>query len=349
MKKIAGSKGTVLVFGSFEALINSVDDILEATCLVDGGYTEWSESECSVTCGEGIKTRTRTCTNPPASNGGKDCSELGPAEDTVPCIQEKCPVNGEYTDWSESECSVTCGGGVKTLTRTCTNPPPSSGGKDCSELGPAETTAPSVDGGYTDWSESKRSVTCGGGVKTLTRTCTNPLPSNGGKDCRELGPAEKTAPCNEKKGPVDGGYTDWSESKCSVTCGGGVKTLTRTCTNPPPSNGGKDCSLLGPPEKTVPCNEQKCSVNGGYTEWSESKCSVTCGGGVKTLTRTCTNPLPSNGGKDCSELGPTEKTVPCNEQKCPPPCTAGLDVGIVLDKSKSVKIPNLKKVIEFLG
>ena len=57
---------------------------------------------------------------------------------------------------------------------------------------------------------------------------------------------------------VDGGYTDWSESKCSVTCGGGVKILTRTCTNPPPSNGGKDCSLLGPAKKTVPCNEQKC-------------------------------------------------------------------------------------------
>ena len=32
-----------------------------------------------------------------------------------------------------------------------------------------------------------------------------------------------------------------------------------------------------------------------------------------------------------------------------PPCTAGLDVGIVLDKSKSIRIPNLKKVIEFLG
>ena len=49
--------------------------------------------------------------------------------------------------------------------------------------------------------------------------------------------------------------------------------------------------------------------------WSESKCSVTCGGGVKTLTRTCTNPLPSNGGKDCSELGPAEKTAPCNAKK----------------------------------
>ena len=58
------------------------------------------------------------------------------------------------------------------------------------------------------------------------------------------------------------------------------------------------------------------AVDGGYTDWSESKCSVTCGGGVRTLTRTCTNPSPSNGGKDCSELGPAEKTVPCNEQKC---------------------------------
>ena len=56
---------------------------------------------------------------------------------------------------------------------------------------------------------------------------------------------------------LTGGYTDWSESKCSVTCGGGVKTLTRTCTNPPPSNGGKDCSELGPAEKTVPCSEKK--------------------------------------------------------------------------------------------
>ena len=58
---------------------------------------------------------------------------------------------------------------------------------------------------------------------------------------------------------VDGGYTDWFESsKCSVTCGGGIKTLKRTCTSPPPSNGGKDCSGLGPAQKTVSCNDQGC-------------------------------------------------------------------------------------------
>ena len=57
---------------------------------------------------------------------------------------------------------------------------------------------------------------------------------------------------------IDGGYTDWSISKCSVTCGGGTQTLTRTCTSPPPSNGGKDCSGLGPLEQEVSCNDQEC-------------------------------------------------------------------------------------------
>lgn len=57
---------------------------------------------------------------------------------------------------------------------------------------------------------------------------------------------------------VDGGYTEWSESECSVSCGEGKKTLTRTCTNPPPFNGGKDCSELGPAKKTVKCNEGLC-------------------------------------------------------------------------------------------
>ena len=37
-----------------------------------------------------------------------------------------------------------------------------------------------------------------------------------------------------------------------------MKTFTRTCTNPPPSSDGKDCSELGPAKKTAPCNEQKC-------------------------------------------------------------------------------------------
>ncbi|XP_078353505.1 matrilin-1-like isoform X1 [Oculina patagonica] len=100
--------------------------------------------------------------------------------------------------------------------------------------------------------------------------------------------------------------------------------------------------------------EAVCAVDGGYTNWTASECSVTCGGGIQTLTRTCTNPPPSNGGRNCSELGPAEKTVSCNEQKCPDtdppvPCTKGLDIGILLDKSKSIGPDNLELVINFLG
>ena len=60
------------------------------------------------------------------------------------------------------------------------------------------------------------------------------------------------------------------------------------------------------------------AVNGNYTEWKLYECSVTCGGGVGTFKRTCTNPPPSNGGKNCSELGlgPANKTASCNEQEC---------------------------------
>ena len=59
----------------------------------------------------------------------------------------------------------------------------------------------------------------------------------------------------------DGGYTEWSEwSECSATCGGGSRTHSRTCTNPPVKNGGKTCEEqdLGPAEESEECNTQEC-------------------------------------------------------------------------------------------
>ena len=133
-------------------------------------------------------------------------------------------------------------------------------------------------------------MTCGGGIQTLSRTCTNPPPSNGGKDCSELGLAEKTIiSCNEQGcrklyiliindgyiaflvqvmynkrcsipiTAINGGYSKWLEcTECNATCGGGTKIKTRNCTNPPPANGGKDCSGLGPAVQKESCNQQDC-------------------------------------------------------------------------------------------
>ena len=57
-------------------------------------------------------------------------------------------------------------------------------------------------------------------------------------------------------------------------------------------------------------------VNGGWSDWSSfGDCSKTCGGGEKTRYRTCTNPAPANGGKDC--MGSSSDSMSCNEQGCP--------------------------------
>jgi len=46
--------------------------------------------------------------------------------------------------------------------------------------------------------------------------------------------------------------------------------------------------------------------------WGE--CSATCGGGIMERTRTCTNPSPENGGKDC--VGIDKQVEDCNTQPC---------------------------------
>ena len=54
-------------------------------------------------------------------------------------------------------------------------------------------------------------------------------------------------------GRVDGGWAQWSDwSPCSVACGGGTQTQTRTCSDPAPANGGQQCE--GEDVKTRECN-----------------------------------------------------------------------------------------------
>ncbi|XP_032235489.2 coadhesin [Nematostella vectensis] len=60
---------------------------------VDGGYTTWSGwSGCSKTCGDGEKSRERTCTNPTPKGHGRPCEpRLGPSTETVQCRLVNCP------------------------------------------------------------------------------------------------------------------------------------------------------------------------------------------------------------------------------------------------------------------
>ena len=63
-------------------------------------------------------------------------------------------------------------------------------------------------------------------------------------------------------------------------------------------------------------------MNGSWSHWSQwQPCSLTCGGGHRTRTRTC-NSAPQYNGQDCP--GTNISTESCNLQKCIGTFTLGI-------------------------
>ncbi|XP_031551901.1 hemicentin-1-like [Actinia tenebrosa] len=156
---------------------------------VNGRWSGWSKwSRCSKTCGYGLKYRTRSCTNPRPSYGGRRC--YGISRQSQKCyIRRRCPVNGGWSKWSKwSAPSKTCGIGLKYRTRSCTNPRPANNGRRCYGVSKQYMTVIqrrcTVNGGWSRWSAwSKCSKTCGSGLQVRRRYCTKPKPSYGGRGC----------------------------------------------------------------------------------------------------------------------------------------------------------------------
>ncbi|XP_046330797.2 A disintegrin and metalloproteinase with thrombospondin motifs adt-1-like isoform X8 [Haliotis rufescens] len=280
-------------------------------CPVDGIFNDWSDWDaCSATCGGGDKLRQRTCHGP--FYGGKDC--VGPREDTAPCNQHNCPVDGIWAEWAKwSTCTLTCGGGQQWRSRNCIGP--FDGGKECP--GPRNVTQACstdhcpIDGVYGEWSSwGACSDTCGGGTQDRTRSCT--APKFGGVDCQD--PAVDTMACNTNHCPVDGVWLDWSKwGECSATCGGGSMKRVRVCD--PPKYGGADC--VGDTEELESCNPNLCPIPGDWFTWEQwSTCSVTCGGGTKSRSRTCD--MASHGNLTSPCEGPNEETIDCHTFACTP-------------------------------
>lgn len=63
------------------------------------------------------------------------------------------------------------------------------------------------------------------------------------------------------------------------------------------------------------------SVHGNWASWASwGSCTVTCGGGTKDRSRTCTNPAPQYLGNDC--VGSGADRTDCNTHHCPSKLTA---------------------------
>ncbi|XP_033759595.1 A disintegrin and metalloproteinase with thrombospondin motifs adt-1-like [Pecten maximus] len=289
-----------------------------SACPIDGGWSSYGNwGSCSRSCGTGLRSRTRQCNNPSPANNGADC--VGSTTSTEACNTQACPIDGGWSSWgSYGSCSVTCAGGLKYRTRSCSNPSPQHGGASC---GNSDTSSAScntnpcpIDGGwssYGNWGSCSRS--CGTGSRSRTRQCNSPAPAYNGADC--VGSDTNTETCNTHPCPIDGGWTSWgSYGSCSVTCAGGLKSRTRSCTNPAPQHGGASCGNSD--TSSASCNTNPCPIDGEWSSWgSYGSCSVTCAGGVKYRTRSCTNPAPQYGGASCGNADTSSTT--CNTFPCP--------------------------------
>ena len=94
-------------------MVNMVTTLI----ILDCQFGPWEEASCSATCGSGVKVLTRKITQE-ARGHGAACT--GQTEMTSPCNTEPCPEDKDcqWADWTESECSETCGGGTLTRRRT---------------------------------------------------------------------------------------------------------------------------------------------------------------------------------------------------------------------------------------
>ncbi|XP_055969353.1 A disintegrin and metalloproteinase with thrombospondin motifs 14 [Sorex fumeus] len=64
--------------------------------------------------------------------------------------------------------------------------------------------------------------------------------------------------------------------------------------------------------------EQAYGLDGGWSSWNSfGSCSRSCGGGVRSRSRSCDNPLPAYGGRPCA--GPMFQYQVCNSDECPGP------------------------------
>ncbi|XP_033102328.1 mucin-5AC-like [Anneissia japonica] len=297
-------------------------------CPIDCGYTLWSDwGACSAPCSGGTHTRSRTSGNPPASNGGRYCTE--DLSQTQACNVEACPgekcedigrVYSECANACERECSdrhnfVTC------IEEACKP------GCRCPEgqLLQDDQCVPIMDcrcdlpDEYTKQQTSTKAPSSSLGLgfpigsgpngafmpnDTVSFECNECTCLGGHFECTGI-------PC-----PYFGQWSEWTA--CTLECNGGVHERTRTCFN----EAGDDYDCEGPTTEEKPCNENPCPQDCVYSEWGDwSNCSALCDGGISSRIRIINIPS-ANGGDECSDV--TTQRQNCNVDPCSDECPAGM-------------------------
>ncbi|KAM8967216.1 LOW QUALITY PROTEIN: SCO-spondin-like [Pelodytes ibericus] len=291
-------------------------------CVLDGGWGPWrSLSPCSVTCGEGIQTRSRKCDNPAPQNGGRPCQ--GDQQQNRTCQELDCPAMNPWSLWSAwSACSVSCGGGEQIRVRECH-------GEECN--------------GKALQSKSCNNQVCldvGCPPGRLYRECGE------GDGCPyscahfthqvECFPDGCEEGCHCPVGSFLHNGSCVTDCPCVIT-EESIQELKNHASNPrvplilvtshgvqiglgeemmPGETARSECSFCLCDNGHINCTFASCPRDGGFSAWSPwTPCSVSCGGlGNMTRSRECSNPVPAKGGRECD--GPRTEVKYCQSPLC---------------------------------
>ncbi|GAB5568912.1 otogelin-like protein [Prionailurus iriomotensis] len=329
------------------------------------GFSPWGPwGPCSRSCGGlGTRTRSRQCVQASLAPGSQGCR--GTRQELKYCPSPDCPgaegstvepvtsLPGGWGPWSPwSPCSRTCTdpahparrgrarlclanctGGDTSQERPCNLP-------SCTEL-PLCPSPGCVAGNcswtaWAPWEPCSRS--CGVGQQRRLRAYHPPGP--GGHWCPDILTAyQEHRFCSLRACPVPGGWSRWSPwSWCDRSCGGGRSLRSRSCSSPPPKNGGAPC--VGERHHVRLCNPGPCEspspvkVFGGFEGygrppqgpmflwaptwgegWEYSFVEQGCPAGMEMVS--CANRCP----RRCSDL---QEGVVCQDgqdgQACQPGC-----------------------------
>uniref|UniRef100_A0AAX7VHB7 Spondin-1 n=1 Tax=Astatotilapia calliptera TaxID=8154 RepID=A0AAX7VHB7_ASTCA len=229
------------------------DECSPSSCVV----TEWGEWDpCSVTCGIGMRRRERMVKMPPI-DGSMCKTEVAEVEK---CMMPEChTIPCMLSPWSEwSECSVTCGRGIRTRQRMLKSDP-----AECTEeleqtekcMLP-ECPVDCMVSEWTEWSECNK--TCGKGHTIRTRMI-KVEPQFGGSYCPETIQRKKCKLRKCRRKPIKEEevpgcrmqpWSSWTE--CTKPCGGGIQERFRVAKKRTKSKGCKDRKEIRA------CNAREC-------------------------------------------------------------------------------------------
>lgn len=315
-------------------------------CPIDCVYTPWTDwTECSATCGGGIRQRFRTVRQP-GRHGGIACTDT--LSETESCNTKTCPVDCVYywgpyhAPGSDLDCSLPCGGGeqqrdihiVVQPTPDGVQCPPSPEKRPCNTLCcPQHCEVGEWDRTVEECQTKPEfcGLACGDAFCARRRNVTTRAKC-GGSICPEL---TDYVPCKVKDCPATCLWSEWSGWSLCPPCGEANPEVVQTRTRVLLTGDAETCSQgVGATSETRQCPLSPCPVDCIVSPWVESPCSVTCGVGVITKTRGTQGPW--YGGAKCPYVAefascimpPCEAECVVSEWSAWGPCSATCHIGL---------------------